>query len=88
MMLVLNDMSEYLEYDAEKTNRFIDDLLHALEAYNSKAAMLYSVYGRYAVMILLLEKLLINRNCIFQLIRSFSMINMSFRVLYTRNIVK
>ena len=46
-MLVLNDMSEYLEYDAEKTNRFIDDLLHALEAYNSKAAMLYSVYGRY-----------------------------------------
>ena len=23
MMLVLNDMSEYLEYDAEKANRFI-----------------------------------------------------------------
>ena len=47
MMLVLNDMSEYLEYDAEKTNEFIEELFHVLKSYNSKAELLYSIYNRY-----------------------------------------
>ena len=46
-MLVLNDMTEYLEYDAEKTDKFIDDFSHVLNQHESKAAMLYSIYGRY-----------------------------------------
>ena len=46
-MLVLNDMSEYLGYDAEKTNEFIEDLFYTLKAYNSKAELLNSVYDRY-----------------------------------------
>ena len=46
-MLVLNDMTKYLEYDAEKTDKFIDDFSHVLNQHESKAAMLYSIYGRY-----------------------------------------
>ena len=46
-MLVLNDMTEYLEYDAEKTNEFIDDFFHVLNQHESKAEMLYSIYSRY-----------------------------------------
>lgn len=47
MMAYLEDMEEYLEYDAEKTNNFISNLQHEQHKYAVKADALYNAHDRY-----------------------------------------
>lgn len=46
-MAYLEDMEEYLEYDAEKTNNFISNLQHEQHKYAVKADALYNAHDRY-----------------------------------------
>jgi len=47
MMAWFEDMEEYLEYDAEKTNNFISTLQHEQHKYAVKADALYNALNRY-----------------------------------------
>ena len=47
MMAWFEDMEEYLEYDAEKTNNFISTLQHEQRKYAVKADALYNALNRY-----------------------------------------